>query len=111
MEKTVNLDNLRLITGGDAAFEAELFGAFLECSCQCIADLTAALLAENDVAWNEHAHTLKGICANLGAHPLAELCAKAQLESQAPPKEKKLMLIQIENEYRLVCAAIADLAA
>jgi HPt (histidine-containing phosphotransfer) domain-containing protein len=109
MENPVNFANLREITGGDAVLEAELFRSFLESSDQCIKELRTALAAGNDDDWRKQAHAFKGVCLNLGADPLGNLCKKAQEDYRALPDEKQEMMTAIENEYACVRKAVAGL--
>lgn len=107
MESPVNLDNLRTITDGDAAMEAELFRIFLASSHERIMGLRAA---GDDTAWEKEAHALKGICLNLGAGPLGALCKQAQDGCQASTDEKKKMLAAMEQEFERVRQFIETMA-
>jgi HPt (histidine-containing phosphotransfer) domain-containing protein len=99
MEKPIDLKQLREITDGDKALEAELFRVFIISAMQCIRSLHAAAANNDDKAWRKQAHALKGISANLGAQPLTNICARAQDNSCAVPEEKKNMMAEIESEF------------
>jgi HPt (histidine-containing phosphotransfer) domain-containing protein len=106
VDSAVNFDNLRSITGGDAAMEAELFHVFLDSSRTCLAALQASCAAGDETAWKKEAHAFKGICFNLGAGPLGQLCKTAQDDYRATPDEKKVMLAAMEQELAQVRQAI-----
>ncbi len=104
MEASVNLSNLRNISGGDAAVEHMLLTEFLRESGNCLEKLQQALTAEDEVAWRQQAHAFKGVGMNLGAEPLSVLCAKAQSDWRASSDDKQIMLKAIETEFILVQA-------
>ncbi len=109
VDMPVNLDNLRAITGGDAALESELFRSFLTSAEECLAGLRTASAENNEAAWKAQAHALKGVCFNVGAGPLAELCKAAQNDYRALPEEKQKMLQAIESEWLRVEQVIKEL--
>lgn len=98
MAASVNFDNLRSITDGDAEIEAVLFASFLSAARTCFDKMSVALTSGDEVQWRQQAHAFKGVCMNLGANPLSELCAKAQMDWRAPEDDKRAMLQSIENE-------------
>ena len=108
MADSVDFDNLRIITGGDAKLEAMLFASFLNMAEQCRQKMQVAVIAVDETTWRQRAHTLKGACLNLGATRLAELCDKAQMHWRAAQDEKTLMLQAIDSELQLVRAALRD---
>lgn len=100
-QDAIDLKNIREISGGDVALEAQLFKSFLSSSDECLAGLQAAMDKADEALWRRHAHAMKGISLNLGAFPLGELCRKAQENHMADMDEKRTMLTNIE-------AALAD---
>jgi HPt (histidine-containing phosphotransfer) domain-containing protein len=60
--------------------------------------MNAALSGGDETEWRQQAHAFKGVCMNLGANPLSELCARAQMDWRAPEEDKRAMLQSIENE-------------
>jgi HPt (histidine-containing phosphotransfer) domain-containing protein len=106
MDQPIDFNNLRLITGGDAEMESELFQVFLESADQCMKDIRAAMTTQDNEGWKVHTHAFKGICVNLGAMPLGALCSKAQHEHLAPSAEKQVMLSAMESELKRVQEAL-----
>jgi len=102
MTDPVNLDNLREMTGGDTALEQELFQVFLSSSEDCLIALKTSCNAGAEETWRTQAHAWKGMCLNLGAEKLGQLCAAAQLNNTATPEEKTQMVLEITQEYALV---------
>lgn len=100
MATSVNLDNLRLITGGNAELEATLFASFFKSADGCLESMRKSLSAGDDVVWQKQAHTLKGASINLGATGLSELCAHAQGNCHASTENKRAMLASIEAVYK-----------
>lgn len=109
MEPAVNFDNLRLITGGDVALESELLMAFITSATECFTELRIAQEQNNETAWKSHAHAFKGLCFNLGAGPLGQLCKKAQDDYLAPGSEKQEMLKVIEEEFIRVQSVLREM--
>ena len=77
----VDLTALRELTSGDAEFESELVGTFLQSGDQCLADIIQALAAHDLDTVGRRAHSLKGASANIHAHSLS--AAASQLETAA----------------------------
>lgn len=98
MAARIDLDNLRLISGGDVEMEKELFLVFKESSEVCINGLRSALAKGDDAEWKLQAHALKGNSFNLGAMVLGEICSKAQDAYKSPADEKQKLLVAIETE-------------
>lgn len=106
MEPPVNFDNLREITGADAEIEGELFRVFLDSSTECLEGLRTACGSGDETSWRKVAHAFKGICFNLGAAPLGELCKHAQDDCRATLEEKMEMISAMEKEFARVRDAI-----
>lgn len=99
MNTPVNLDNLRELTEGDKALEAELFKEFISSANGLIKELEDN---PNNEKWRTTCHAFKGICVNLGAIRLAEICKDGQEKSDAAILEKQSLLKDIKAEYVLV---------
>jgi histidine phosphotransfer protein HptB len=102
MTETVNLDNLREMTGGDKDLEKELFSVYLTSSEECLNVLRSTLAAGQEESWRTQAHAWKGMSLNLGAETLGHLCAEAQTNHLALSEDKAKMLAGIEAEYEKV---------
>jgi len=102
MTDPVSLENLHEMTGGDDALERELFQVFLSTSEDCLAALKASCTQGAEETWRTQAHAWKGMCLNLGAEKLGQLCATAQTSHTAPPEQRTQMLLEIAQEYALV---------
>ena len=79
------------------------------------AELTAAMAAgDHDVAFRA-AHTLKGVCANLGLERLrasaGTLTETLRLQAAAIPSEAAAQLEQIHADYRLTVDTIREFLA
>lgn len=106
---TVDLSNMREITGGDRELELELFQTFIRCGEESLDVLTNICSDGNQPDWKEHSHSLKGEAANLGAKKLAALCQQSQ-ESFALPKNEKLEILgQIKQEWDVVKTYLVEL--
>jgi HPt (histidine-containing phosphotransfer) domain-containing protein len=66
----VDLDILREVTDGDAAFERELLQMFATDCAERLTRLERAVEAQDDEAIRREAHTIKGAAANIGAEQL-----------------------------------------
>lgn len=110
MEAPVNFDNLRDITGGDVALEADLLRLFLDSGNACLEKMREALIADDEVQWRQQAHAFKGTCMNLGATALSDFCAAAQADWRAVHEDKRVHLAIIEDEFQRVRLAIDSLA-
>lgn len=99
MSVLVNLDNLHSITGGDVGLETELFASFTKCADDCILKLSLAADDQDQAKWRENAHALKGLCYNMGAEVLGQLCREAQDSYQISKEQKSLVLGQIKDTY------------
>jgi HPt (histidine-containing phosphotransfer) domain-containing protein len=102
MSTPVNLENLRDMTGGDPAFEQELFQVFLESAEECLTALQTLCETGKDMEWRTQAHALKGMCLNLGANKLGEMSANAQANYMSPPEQKTEMLAGLRAEFDAV---------
>jgi CheY-like chemotaxis protein len=71
------LDVARLmdVAGGDAQFQAELAGAYLDSATGLVAALLDAIAAGDGTARARHAHQLKGASLNIGATGIATIAA------------------------------------
>jgi len=77
----VDMAALRELTGGDAQFERELVATFIASGDQCLAEIHAALSANDFATIGKRAHALKGASANIYAAGLS--AAASSLESAA----------------------------
>lgn len=106
MEPPVNFENFHALTGGDADLERDLLNVFLASAFQCITEMRNAQISEKESEWKSQAHALKGICMNVGAAPLTQLCMKAQQDYRADSEEKQKLLHKITQEFSRVQDAI-----
>ncbi|WP_019959667.1 Hpt domain-containing protein [Woodsholea maritima] len=94
--------HLARYTGGDAALEAELFGLFLRQAETCIERLK---IAQNDQAWRDAAHTLKGSARGIGAMALGHAC---EIAEQCVDDARGDALIAIAREVHKVSTCVAE---
>jgi HPt (histidine-containing phosphotransfer) domain-containing protein len=102
MNYPVNLDNLREMTGGDKELEEELFRVFIESSAECLSALQSTCDVGQEADWRKQAHAWKGICYNLGAQSLGNLCKEAQDKNAAEKTEKLQLVGMLKKEYESV---------
>lgn len=108
MAASVDLQNLRAITGGDMELEQTLLTSFFMVAEASLAKLQESLASGNEIVWQQEAHALKGACLSLGAKPLSDLCGQAQQECRATRIEKLTLLLSIHNEYAEVQQSIIE---
>lgn len=111
MTPPVDLTNFREMTGGDAELEKILFGEFCSSFENGLTDLQTHCRDNAAEPWRKCAHALKGICLNLGAHGLSDLCKTAQESPQADTETKLALLAKIQEEYKRVQKFVTGLAA
>lgn len=75
---------LKDISGGNADMEKKLFMLFFTSCEQCLAKLQ-----EGQSTWQEAMHELKGVAANMGMEPLAQICEAAYQAGDGAPDEVK----------------------
>ncbi len=87
-----------------------LIHTYLDTAARLVADVDAALAAEDAAGLRQSAHTLKSSSANLGATELARLCAQIESEARAgrvaPAHE---VWPQARAEYQRVARALGDM--
>jgi HPt (histidine-containing phosphotransfer) domain-containing protein len=99
---SLDLSNLREITGDDKELEQVLFTTYLESSKSNLDKLVEICGDGNQPDWKEHSHALKGESANLGAVKLAAICQESQMAFEAPASTKKELLRRIQDEWAIV---------
>jgi len=106
---TVDLSNMREITGGDKELETELFQVFIKCGEESLAELTNMCADGVQPDWKEQSHSIKGEAANLGATKLALLCQQSQTSFALSAAEKRAILDQIKAEWVVVKTYLLEL--
>ena len=77
------MTELREMTGGDAAFLAELVETFLAESPVLLDEMRVAVASGDAVTLRRAAHTLKANCRTFGAGALAALCEGLEIRAAA----------------------------
>jgi len=103
----IDLEALRQITGGDAEFERELAETFVASGDQCLAEIIAALKANDYDTLRKRAHSLKGASANIHAVPLST--AASSLESAARSQAVPTLGGLVEDVAKKLAAVNAEL--
>lgn len=100
----IDLDHLLSMTGGDADLAEEVIDIFRQ-----QAEIWSRLLDPQAPAaqWADAAHTLKGAALSVGAHALAEQCAKAETAGRDLPPSPAGASILL-NEVKDSLAATLD---
>jgi len=96
----VDFSVLDRMTGGDDAISEEVLGLFAE-----QAAMWSAMLEPKTDGWRDAVHTIRGAAAGIGAGPLAEICAQAEVADQA------LAAPALERVKTALHIALADVAA
>jgi two-component system sensor histidine kinase/response regulator len=78
----IDREALSKLTGGDADFERELAATFIESGDQCLADIVAALRANDLDTLRKRAHSLKGASANIQALELSTAASTLEAASR-----------------------------
>ena len=74
-----------------------------------LTQLSQAVAAGDDETALRAAHTLKGLCANLGMKTLYELCSEmVRLYREQQPDEAAAQLPALRAAHERVCGAIAE---
>ncbi len=99
MTNSVDLTNLRSMTDGDKELELALFQEFYSSTEENLRTMASNCSDGQNETWRTTAHALKGTCYNLGAHPMGDLCKKAQENPAASGADKKTLLDLLQAEY------------
>lgn len=104
---TIDLDQLKTMTGGDAALAAEALGIFRQS-----ADLWARLLDPQAEAaqWADAAHGIKGAARSVGAMALGDACEFAERLGRGTPTpaEAGVAISSVKDRLGEALEAIAD---
>lgn len=103
----VDMAALRELTGGDAQFERELVATFIASGDQCLAEIHAALNANDFATIGKRAHALKGASANIYAAGLS--AAASSLESAARANSAREIDGLVQNLNQKLQAVNAEL--
>lgn len=106
---TVDIDQLRLMTGGDAGLAAEALAIF-----RAQADLWGRMLdgAGDRRQWADACHTIKGAARSVGAMDLGDACARAEELGRADagsPARDGVALSEVKDRLGEAIEAIASL--
>ena len=107
----VVLDRLRLrdLTDGDAEFERELLETFVASARVLMAELRAGLMTRNAAVVRKEAHSLKGVCLNVGATSMAMFAAELETAARAGKVEPiDVTLEQLRSEEQALWAELAS---
>ncbi len=78
-----DLEQLTAITGGDAEFEREVLGEYLNCTPEDVERIRQAIASSDPEALGRAAHALKGSSATVGAKSLAALAKELEMLGKA----------------------------
>ncbi len=92
----IDMAHFELFTDGDPLMERELLDLFFEQAELSLSSLEESIANNNDEAWEQAAHRIKGSAANLGAIPLSEVCQNAEDIDQEDQAQKKAILADIK---------------
>jgi CheY-like chemotaxis protein/HPt (histidine-containing phosphotransfer) domain-containing protein len=101
------LDNLRITTGGDPVFLAELINTFLEDAPDLLDNLRQALSKEDAAGVRLAAHSLKSNGADFGATTFSTLCQQLEMLGKSGQLTGiETLLSRINEEFEKVKAAL-----
>jgi PAS domain S-box-containing protein len=105
------LAELRAMAGeDDPEFLPGLLEQFFQDTPALLAEIRKAVERGDAHALERTAHCLKGSCRNLGANPMAHLCAQLEEYGRAgSPHEAMILFKQLENELERVQHALESL--
>ena len=103
----IDLEALRQITGGDAEFERELADTFVASGDQALADIIAAMKANDYDTVRKRAHALKGASANIHAVSLSAVASN--LESAARSQSVPALSGLVDELAQKLAAVNAEL--
>lgn len=110
-EKSINADVIEnLKTLGGMELLAELHTVFIRTSEELISEIHAAITANNPLALQEKAHSLKSSSGNMGALQLSQICL--QLEEMGQSKnldQAKALATTLDNEFKQVSLELAEI--
>ncbi len=106
---TVDVEQLRMMTGGDAPLAAEALGIFRQ-----QAELWSRLLDPNSDAqqWADACHSIKGAARSVGAMALGEACAAGEAlgrSGAASPVEAAVAVNAVRDRLGEAIEALAEL--
>jgi len=104
MPDSIHRERLEQIALDDVDFRDALIGVYLDDTREQLAALDRAVGESDEESLLRIAHRLKGSSANLGAVPLAQLCAEAERRFQSADAMDDLtrLLEAIADEFRRV---------
>jgi CheY-like chemotaxis protein len=99
VEQEIDLAALRELTGGDIEFQRELVATFISSGDECLADIVAALAAQDLETVGKRAHALKGASANMHAHTLSTAASNLENAARAQSVHELGTLVQTLREH------------
>jgi HPt (histidine-containing phosphotransfer) domain-containing protein len=101
------IDSLKALGGMELL--AELHTVFISSSTSLIADIHAAIAANDPAVLQEKAHSLKSSSGNMGALQLSEMCSQLEKMGQTKNLDQAKMLSQaLDTEFKQVCIELAE---
>ena len=97
--ETLDLSNLREAIGDDKELEQELFEEFISSTTEILESLNIDCTHDE---WRQKSHALKGLCANLGAMKMSDLCMQSQDMSEGSANQKHSLFVLIQSEHKTV---------
>lgn len=101
MTDPIDMDRLRLITGGDRDVEHTIFTMIAETGERCLSILRET--NDND-AWTKATHEIRGAAANIGAQAMAAVCKIAE---EGGITTKPSSLPELESQWAAMKAFMA----
>ncbi len=92
LDTPVDLQQLRMFTGGDAQEEQSLVDFFMEQAQEALDLLEQCIENHSDDEWKNVAHRFKGASGNFGAVKIHQLCRSAEIHFDDTVAKKQQML-------------------
>ena len=100
---------LELVEPDDDSFVVELFDSYVASASECLSGIEAAIAGGDPVALREHAQSLKGASANVGAAHVAACAESLQLTGDAGSVDGATAWVDaIREELPRVYAAVHE---
>ena len=96
----IDLSILDEYTDGDKEVEKELLTMFIEQADDLLKQLTENAVGGVHKPWNDAAHALKGIAANVGAKEMKKLSETAQQMEDVSVEDRKKQLDLLESSFK-----------
>jgi len=109
MDKSlIDLTNIKSVTGGDLEIEKLLLEEFINSSNKIIDDLKSNHENDNLKDLKVAAHSLRGICMNINAMTVVDLCTTIENDESESKEGREGIINKILEEHSSITSYIKD---